>query len=435
MNRYFILAPALTDSDYKNQYKNIVATPKVMIDASLQTGFERINGSSQTESHERRDFQAQVYLQEQGEPIPTQTESSEMCDFQVQTNIQQDSAPIPPLEPTIKQEIRMPNIPSSVAQTPAKKRKLSSVSTSSVTPTKRASIPESLPCQSISTSSGDQLSNEHDFVEPAVVDSSAPQDVSVPQSISNGTGNQAEVEDAIFNSEVYKIYCREKDPKEAMKKIKALKNCISFQRALPVFPAEKDFKRACETTLNRLWKLEPYSGDSKFEKIKKFLNEDINLTQLTKVGDKPHMGSIFQNCLTWIRMLHPNGYEFWYIANFEKGLGKSKWYRAESTIKFQDCMLARLNVMGITKSTISKLHYDHYMTKNSTKNEWLDFANDLIRHNGQHLVDVEGLESIDKGMILIYGISYIYTIYIPFFSEIWSPTETICPSIFLVVGI
>ena len=90
-------------------------------------------------------------------------------------------------------------------------------------------------------------------------------------------------------------------------------------------------------------------------------------------------------------MLVPNGYEFWYIANFEKAPRKSKWYRAESTIKFEDCMLARLNVLGLKNSAISKLHYDHNPAKKTTKKEWFDFANELIRGNGHHLVDVKGL--------------------------------------------
>ena len=365
---------------------------------------ERIDGSCQTKSPERKDFQTQVYLQEQSEPIPTQTESLAKCDFQVQTNIHQDSESIPPLvpAPTIKQEIRMPNIPSSVAQTPAKKRKLSSVSRSSAAPTKRASINESIP-----TGSGDQLNNENVVVEQGVADSE-PQYLSATQSIPNGSrdrlnSEQVEVEDSILNSEVYKIYCREKDPEEAIKKIKELKNCILFERVAEPFPAEEDFKRACETTLDRLWKFEPHLNDSKFDKIKKFINGDICLFDIKAKNDEFTMSNIFMNCLTWINMLQPYGYEFFFIANFEMGPRKSKWYRAESTIKCQGLTLAQLNVLGITNSTISKLHAGH--ADHSTRKEWFDFANDVINYNKNHLVDHEGPKSYTstygKGMLYV----------------------------------
>ena len=183
-----------------------------------------------------------------------------------------------------------------------------------------------------------------------------------------------------------------------MKKIKELKNCIAFQKSTMPIPDEEDFKNACETALDRFWKLGPRWGGLKFDKIKNFVNEDITLAQLSEHDDKINIVHIFTHYLTWIRMLVPNGYEFWYIANFEKGPRKSKWYRAVSTIKFEDCMLARLNVIGLKNSIISKLHDDHYPAKKSTKKEWYDFANELIRGSGHHLVDVEGLQSCEKGM-------------------------------------
>ena len=38
-----------------------------------------------------------------------------------------------------------------------------------------------------------------------------------------------------------------------------------------------------------------------------------------------------------------------------------------------------LNVFGVDDSTIKKYLYDHYLTKNSRKIEWLDFANERIQ--------------------------------------------------------
>ena len=102
--------------------------PKAIFDAAIQTiSTDRSDGSCQTDNPERTDFQAQAHFEKQGEPIGTQTESSEKCDREVQANIQQESEVPPPLvpAPTMTEEIAMPNIPSSSAQTPTKKRKLS----------------------------------------------------------------------------------------------------------------------------------------------------------------------------------------------------------------------------------------------------------------------------------------------------------------------
>ena len=262
----------------------------------------------------------------------------------------------------------MPNIPSSSAQTPAKKRKLTVVSSSSAVPINIASI-EVLPIQPNPNGSGTQTG----------IQAELPQ-----QSVSNGSGDQmisekADVDDKTLNSEVYQIYCRHKDPKEAMKEIGRLKSCWKVVLAKKPFPSEENFKNMCEIALDRLWKLEPRLGDSKFERIKKFINRDITLSELSNSNDEVDITTLFDECMSWISIFLPNGYEFWYIANFEQGPGKSKWYRGESSKPEQSFKLARLNVLGITNSTISKLHYDHYLAKNSTKVEWLDFAKESLR--------------------------------------------------------
>ena len=76
--------------------------------------------------------------------------------------------------------------------------------------------------------------------------------------------------------------------------------------------------------------------------------------------------------------LIPNGYEYWYVANFELGPGQSKWYRAESPNKYKARYSAQLNVMGITKSTIDRFQYLHYLKKKSEKKSWFDFAYDAV---------------------------------------------------------
>ena len=135
--------------------------------------------------------------------------------------------------------------------------------------------------------------------------------------------------------------------------------------------------------MDRLWKFESHLDDSKYDKIKKFINGDIDLDELADNDCSiwSVMERIIYKCLTCIRMLLPNGFEFWYIANFEKGLKQSKWFRAESTALNKDISLAELNVMGLKNSTISKLYYDHSITRNSTKIKWFDFASQLMQLN------------------------------------------------------
>ena len=100
-------------------------------------------------------------------------------------------------------------------------------------------------------------------------------------------------------------------------------------------------------------------------------------------------------------MLLPNGYECWFIANFDEGPERSKWYRAESTENLNGFVLALLNVMGLNNSTISKLHYDHLIRKNSTKKEWIDFAKASVNwfHNDEMLSFGSMKESVTKSKV------------------------------------
>ena len=288
----------------------------------------------------------------------------------------------------------MPNIPSSVGQTSAKKRKLSPVSTSSaLSPT--VSIDISLPSEPLPNGSGDQLSNNQAVIVSNIDDPSAPKTIS-NENDDQSNNEQIVLDDGILNSEVYQIYCRNEDPKEAMKQIRQLKSCDGFVESTKPFPAEKEFKRACETALDRLWNLKPHLGDSKFDKIKKFADGAISNSELSKSDDTLNIETLFNKngYFTSIRIVQPKGFEFFYIANFDKGLGLSKWYRGQSSRLYQDCWLARLNVVGVDNSTITKFLYDHYLIKNSRKIEWLDFANEFVRKLNGMLCDNELVVSL-----------------------------------------
>ena len=417
---------SLTDSGQhiENQYQykqrddiqNLATPSKEALDAANQTdAIERKDESCQTDNLERKDFQAQASVKQQSESIAIQTDISPKCDFQVQANIPRENHSI--AVQTIKQEIAMPNLPSSTAETPAKKRKLSSKSTpnwsrdqiTNQQANAERTVSNSLAPQSISNGSGDrlndnqatlddskkrklsskstpnssrdQVTNEQANVEPTVHNSSA------PQSISNGSGpqigdrlieEQAALDDSTLNSEIYQIYSRNENPKEAMEQIKKLKTCILFWEPSKPFPS-KDSKHSFEKALDNLWKVEPRRfarGDSKFARIKEYINEDTLDWETCLV---------FRYCYTRIVMINPDGYEYWYVANFEKGPSVSKWYRAESYNMIEAMRLAQLHVMGITKATIKKLQFDHYKNKNvkqkSEKIPWVDFAIDAVKND------------------------------------------------------
>ena len=163
----------------------MVAPPKHLTDVATGTDiFQKKEESCQTESQIKKDFQS--YFNQQGQPVATQTCNLSKCDFQAQANIQRESVSI--ALQTIKEEIAMPNLPNSVGQTQSKKRKLSTNSSVCTTPINIDSNNIHSARQTIPNGSGDQSNNEHS--------------------------------DGILNSEVYKIYCRHSNPKEAMEEIK-----------------------------------------------------------------------------------------------------------------------------------------------------------------------------------------------------------------------
>ena len=194
--------------------------PKVVVDAALQTdSTDKKDESCQTGSPERRDCQVQATVQ-QGQPISTQTIKSTKCDFQAQADIprESDSKAVQ----TLNEEIAMPNHPSSVAQTRAKKRKMSSVSTSCSSSSNTSFIDLTMSQNPIPGESGVNLNN---------------QEAGASSTANRLNKKQVDLDDEILNSQVYKIYCRNEDPKEAMKEIKGLKTYFSFLESTQPFPA------------------------------------------------------------------------------------------------------------------------------------------------------------------------------------------------------
>ena len=210
---------------------------------------------------------------------------------------------------------------------PAKKRKLSSISASFETSMHHDKIKLSLPIQSIPSRSEYQMNNE-----------------------------QAVLDDAILNSEVYKIYCREKDPKEALEQIRQLKTCHLAKEPKRPFPVEKDLKRACQTFLDELWSRENKSF-SQSDIMEHFIKGKLIFSKDALVLQKA-----LNDCFTRIITLQPNGwFEYWLVANFDKGPGLSKWYRGESSKREEAARLIILNFVGINDAILQSQSILQYM--------------------------------------------------------------------------
>ena len=327
-------------------------------------------------------------VRQHGDPIPTQTEIPLGCDIQVQANIPQESESIPPLvpTPTIKEEIAMPNIPSSSPQNPAKKRKRrneSSISTSSAGSKNIDPINISSPPQATGNGTKDKSNNDQ---ATGNISSENPLNNSQPHIGSS-------IDDSILNSEIYQIYCQAEDPGEAMQQIKQLKTCILFKIAIRNFSfSENEFERISKSALSKLWKEDSPLADSQFDRLKyfikvtNFINGTIEGNMMGWSGHGKSMQAIFDYCLTKIQILNPNGYEYFYVANFKKGPGSSKWYRAVSSEFGLARRLAQLKVLGITDSTLNQFQFNHYLAKNSTNIKWLDFAQRIINGHQDCLV-------------------------------------------------
>ena len=146
----------------------------------------------------------------------TQTDSTKMNDFQSQTNAQLQNNPMITQTPTETTQ-QIPVQTDDAGGTESKKRKLSSISESTST-----------------------------------------------------TTEQSTVDDSILNSEVYKIYQQNTDPKEAMKQMKALKNCLLFEEAKTPLPSDIELKNIFDAALRELWKF----SSSDFIAIKRFIRGD-----------------------------------------------------------------------------------------------------------------------------------------------------------------
>ena len=272
---------------------------------------------------------------------------------------------------------------SSVAQrTRSKKRKLFQISTTSVATRNLESI--DLSSKTTGNITGDKLNNVKANIEP-------------------------NIDESILNSEIYQIYWRAEDSWEAQREISAHKNCVLFETAkghYPISLTEEGFKSICKSTLQKLWKED--SGETKFKRLKKFIDGTIKDEVLGYTWQGKSMRAILNNEFTKIQIVNPNGYEYFYVRHFKMGhhnrrfgtrhqnVYRAEWYRAVSYESGRAQRLAQLHVLGITKSTLDQLQLNHYLKKNSTNMKWSDLAHRII--NGDCLRNQDCLYGGKKGL-------------------------------------
>ena len=202
------------------------------------------------------------------------------------------------------------------------------------------------------------------------------------------------IDESILNSEIYQIYCRAEGPYEAAQKISQHNKCVLFEQARNGI-TEEEFKRVSRRTLSKLWQEKALVKESKFDRLKNFIDGTIKDEVLGRSFDATSMRGVFQYGMTKIQVVNPNGYEYFYVENFKMGhhnrrykmqnrnddvemvdveVVTSKWYRAVSSESGKAQRLAQLNVLGITNSIMDQIQFNHYLTQNSSKTQLLDFA-------------------------------------------------------------
>ena len=289
-------------------------------------------------------------------------------DFQIQVSMQPDRKMTG--TQTIKEEVAMPNRPSSNSSQQTKKRKLSSIQTArrNVNAGVQVDIPSTTPSNQRQQTSEDRT---------------------------KGTETPT-LDESILNSEVYKIYCQYEDPKEAMTKIKQMKHCSKFIEAkmtpsegvlsrrlqsifkttfLSVFPGRKHLEEYNST-------IGIYDAISKY-KIKLDNEGNVEKNQKSSCSKKKTITieQLFMISLTKIILVQPNGYEVWFIRDFDKGSRISKWYRGYAYTVNSAVRIAKLNVLGVETPAS-----DETSERRPQTVSWLRFAEDLMKHSLKGIV-------------------------------------------------
>ena len=85
--------------------------------------------------------------------------------------------------------------------------------------------------------------------------------------------------------------------------------------------------------------------------------------------------------MTKIILIQPNGYEVWFIKDFDKGPGMSKWYRGYAYTVKAAVRIAKLNALGIETPAS-----DETSERRPQTVSWLEFAEDSMKHSSKGIV-------------------------------------------------
>ena len=178
----------------------------------------------------------------------------------------------------------------------------------------------------VSDDSEDDYESEEEFQSDSREgsDNSSEDDSETNSEAENWISNVLDNEDRFIN--LYKIYWNDEDPKNAMENIKKLKNCLFVHE--PKTQNSQDIKTGVKTIWNFFGLSTPFKEEC---------SPDLNIIKtfvLNQFGDLDDRYldafKLISQCTTTIKMLQPNGYEYWIIEDFEKGQGISTWSRGHA---------------------------------------------------------------------------------------------------------
>ena len=190
--------------------------------------------------------------------------------------------------------------------------------------------------------------SEEDFQNDSRVgsDNDSEDDSETDSEAENWIENVLDDEERFIN--LYWIYWQSEDPKNAIEKIKNLKNCLFVHE--PKTPNSQDIETGVKTISNFFGLATPFNKEFSpdLNQIKSFV-----MNQFGDLGDTYlDAFKLISQCTTTIKMIQPNGYEYWIVKDFEKGRGISKWYRGHACESVAAENLAFLNLAGITVPAI-----------------------------------------------------------------------------------
>ena len=241
--------------------------------------------------------------------------------------------------------ITIPNLPSSSSSKFVEK----SVVSSSKTPSQKNNKIQS---SSAKTSLQQAKRRKISSIEPSIQKT----DIAA---ISRPGSEDVTVDDSILQSKVYQIYNQYEDTNEAMKAIMNMPNIIEFHE-----PSHKMIdKDRLKIMVGSIWP----EGPPSLNQMKEYIAKSRYLPRFVKYSNDDKKKELFfiLNCFTRISFVAPIGFECWYIKDFEKGPGISKWYRGYACKILSAIRIAQLNAMGVRIPRSNKI---------SKTFPWVDFA-------------------------------------------------------------